>query len=44
MFIFFEPAIVVSRYMTRALFKTIKNFVFKKKPEFEKKPEFKKKL
>ena len=29
--IFFEPAIVVGSYMTWALFKTIKNLVFKKK-------------
>ena len=43
LFIFFEPAIVVSRYMTCALFKTIKNLVFQKKPELEKKSEFKKK-
>ena len=43
LFIFFEPAIVVSRYMTSGLFKTIKNLVFKKKPELEKKSEFKKK-
>ena len=27
-FIFFEPAMVVSRYMTCALFRTIKNWVF----------------
>ena len=37
MFIFFEPAIVISRYMTCALFKTIKNLVFKKNLSFEKK-------
>ena len=29
--------------MTRALFKTVKNLVFKKKPELEKKSELKKK-
>ena len=29
-FIFFEPAIMVGRYMTRMLFKTIKNLFFKK--------------
>ena len=37
MFIFFEPAIVISRYMTCALFKTIKNLVFKQNLSFEKK-------
>ena len=46
MFIFFEPAIMVSRYMTCALFKTIKNLVSKKPSVlktsefFKKKPEF----
>ena len=47
LFIFFEPAIVVNRYMTCALFNWIlkkKLSFFKKKPEFwKKKPEFWKK-
>ena len=43
--ILFEPAIVVSRYMTCTLFKTIKIGFWKKNPSFEKnlslkKPEF----
>ena len=39
--IFFEPAIVISRYITCALFMTIKNWVLEKTSEFEKKnPEF----
>ena len=37
LFIFFEPAIVVNRYMTCALFMTIKNWVLEKTSEFEKK-------
>ena len=38
LFIFFEPAIVVNRYMKCALFK----LDFKKKPQFLKKSELKK--